>query len=102
MSVQLCAYLKDILERLPTMTNHKISELTPLEWKQARQRQPALHAGGLSAPALGSSGFWHQRHVPSQPAEQARGRSFTADYASTTLKLVLPDGVSFKVHRHNL
>lgn len=38
--IEPCAYLKDILERLPTMTNHQVSELTPLKWKQARQRQP--------------------------------------------------------------
>ena len=39
--IEPCAYLKDVLERLPTMTNHQVSELTPLKWKEAHQRQPA-------------------------------------------------------------
>jgi len=35
--VEPTAYLKDVLERLPTMTNHQVAELTPLNWKAARQ-----------------------------------------------------------------
>jgi transposase len=31
------AYLKDVLERLPTTTNREVDQLTPLNWKQARQ-----------------------------------------------------------------
>ena len=31
------AYLKDVLERLPRTTNHQVAELTPLQWKKARQ-----------------------------------------------------------------
>lgn len=30
------AYLKDILERLPTMTNHQVASLTPAAWAQAQ------------------------------------------------------------------
>ena len=31
------AYLKDLLERLPTMTNQdRLDQLTPLNWKKAR------------------------------------------------------------------
>jgi transposase len=30
------AYLKDALEKLPTMTNRQVAELTPLNWKKAR------------------------------------------------------------------
>ena len=40
--IEPCAYLKDVLERLPTMTNRQVSEMTPLKWKEARQRQPAV------------------------------------------------------------
>jgi transposase len=32
-----CAYLKDLLERLPTATNQEVESLTPLNWKKARQ-----------------------------------------------------------------
>ncbi len=38
------AYLKDILTRLPLMTNHQIPEVTPQAWAKAnrhRQRQTA-------------------------------------------------------------
>jgi transposase len=38
------AYLKDVLTRLPTMTNHQIPEVTPAAWAKARlqlQRQAA-------------------------------------------------------------
>ena len=30
------AYLKDVLEKLPTTTNQQVAELTPLKWKTAR------------------------------------------------------------------
>ncbi len=33
------AYLKDVLERLPTTTNHQVAQLTPVNWKKARQAQ---------------------------------------------------------------
>ncbi len=35
--VEPYAYLKDVLERLPTTTNQQVAQLTPLRWKQARQ-----------------------------------------------------------------
>jgi len=37
------AYLKDVLERLPRATNRDVEQLTPLNWKKAREksRQPA-------------------------------------------------------------
>jgi hypothetical protein len=38
------AYLKDVLTRLPKMTNHQIPEVTPAAWAKARpqlQRQQA-------------------------------------------------------------
>jgi len=38
------AYLKDVLERLPRTTNRHVAELTPLNWKKARQAQPQLAA----------------------------------------------------------
>jgi transposase len=31
------AYLKDVLERLPSTTNQEVAQLTPLNWQQARQ-----------------------------------------------------------------
>lgn len=40
--IEPCAYLKDVLERLPNMTNQQVSALTPIKWKESRQRQPAL------------------------------------------------------------
>jgi hypothetical protein len=33
------AYLKDILDRLPGMTNQQVQTLTPLNWKKERQAQ---------------------------------------------------------------
>jgi transposase len=33
--VEPYAYLKDVLERLPTMTNQQVAQLTPLNWKNA-------------------------------------------------------------------
>jgi transposase len=33
------AYLKDVLERLPTTTNQQVAQLTPLNWKKARQSE---------------------------------------------------------------
>jgi hypothetical protein len=35
--VEPSAYLKDVLQRLPTTTNRQGAQLTPLHWKQARQ-----------------------------------------------------------------
>ena len=37
--VEPYAYLKDVLERLPTTTNWQVDQLTPLNWKLARQPQ---------------------------------------------------------------
>ena len=37
--VEPYAYLKDVLERLPTTTNWQVAQLTPLNWKLARQPQ---------------------------------------------------------------
>jgi transposase len=34
--VEPYAYLKDVLERLPTTTNQQVAQLTPLNWKKAR------------------------------------------------------------------
>lgn len=42
--VEPCAYLKDVLERLPTATNQTVTQLTPLNWKKARQAQIKLAA----------------------------------------------------------
>jgi hypothetical protein len=36
--VEPCAYLKDVLERPPRTTNQRVVELTPLNWKQAREQ----------------------------------------------------------------
>ena len=38
--VEPYTYLKDVLERLPSMTNQEVAQLTPLNWK--RNRQAAL------------------------------------------------------------
>ncbi len=38
------AYLKDVLERLPTMTNQQVGELAPLNWKKERQAPVKLAA----------------------------------------------------------
>ncbi len=35
--VEPYAYLKDVLARLPTTTNQQVAQLTPLNWKKARQ-----------------------------------------------------------------
>lgn len=37
-------YLKDVLERLPTMTNQNVHELTPLNWLNARKQSQKLAA----------------------------------------------------------
>ena len=31
-------YLKDVLERLPRTTNQQVADLTPLNWKKAREK----------------------------------------------------------------
>ncbi|MBA4148778.1 MAG: transposase domain-containing protein [Verrucomicrobia bacterium] len=38
------AYLKDVLTRLPTTTNQQVGQLTPLNWKQARENPLAKAA----------------------------------------------------------
>jgi len=35
--VEPYAYLKDVLQRLPSTTNQEVDQLTPLKWKQARE-----------------------------------------------------------------
>jgi transposase len=35
--VEPYSYLKDMLERLPTTTNQEVAQLTPLNWKKARE-----------------------------------------------------------------
>jgi transposase len=35
-------YLKDVLTRLPSATNQQLAELTPKNWKAARQKTPAF------------------------------------------------------------
>jgi hypothetical protein len=35
------AYLKDVLEKLPTMTNRQVAELTPLKWKKRHAPKPS-------------------------------------------------------------
>lgn len=40
--VEPYAYLKDVLTRLPTMTNRQVSALTPRAWAKARQAAQAL------------------------------------------------------------
>jgi hypothetical protein len=37
-SVEPYSYLKDLLERLPSATNHDVDQLTPLNWKKAREK----------------------------------------------------------------
>ena len=37
--VEPYAYLKDVLERLPRTTNKQVTQLTPLNWKKARQAE---------------------------------------------------------------
>ena len=37
--VEPYTYLKDVLERLPKATNQTVAQLTPLNWKRARQTQ---------------------------------------------------------------
>ena len=36
--VEPCAYLKDVLQRLPTTTNQRVAELTPLHWKKTHEK----------------------------------------------------------------
>lgn len=40
--VEPYSYLKDVLERLPRTTNRHIEELTPLKWKEAKEKQSAV------------------------------------------------------------
>ena len=50
--IEPCAYLKDVLARLPSTTNQHVAELTPLNWKNARQKpagQPAQAAQDAAA-----------------------------------------------------
>ena len=35
--VEPYAYLKDVLERLPTTTNQQVAQRMPLNWKKAHQ-----------------------------------------------------------------
>jgi len=42
--VEPCACLKDVLERLPGTTNQQVGQLTPQNWKKARQTQVKLAA----------------------------------------------------------
>ena len=35
--VEPYTYLKDVLERLPGTTNQQVDQLTPLNWKKARE-----------------------------------------------------------------
>ena len=42
--VEPYTYLKDVLERLPSTTNQEVGQLTPLNWKKARQPQVKLAA----------------------------------------------------------
>jgi len=37
-------YLKDVLTRLPSMTNQQVQELTPLKWKESRNNAAAQAA----------------------------------------------------------
>jgi hypothetical protein len=37
-------YLKDVLERSPTMTNQQVAQLTPLHWKKSHQLTAKLAA----------------------------------------------------------
>lgn len=39
--VEPCEYLKDVLTRLPSATNQTVAELTPANWKAARQKNVA-------------------------------------------------------------
>ena len=43
-SIEPCAYLKDVLARLPSTPHQHVAELTPLNWKNARQK-PAAQRG---------------------------------------------------------
>jgi transposase len=38
------AHLKDVLERLPTTTNQQVEQLTPLNWKRAKEQPPVSKA----------------------------------------------------------
>ncbi len=40
--VEPYAYLKDVLERLPSMTNHQVAQITPKAWAAARKIKPAI------------------------------------------------------------
>ena len=42
--VEPYTYLKDVLERLPSTTNQEVGQLTPQNWKKARQQQVRLAA----------------------------------------------------------
>ena len=40
--VEPYAYLKDVLGRLPSMTNHQVAQITPKAWAAARKIKPAI------------------------------------------------------------
>ena len=42
--IEPCEYLKDVLARLPSTPHQHVAELTPLHWKNARQK-PAGQSG---------------------------------------------------------
>ena len=42
--IEPCAYLKDVLGRLPRMTNHEVSALIPSNWKNKQQGQARIAA----------------------------------------------------------
>lgn len=37
LDIDPCAYLKDILQRLPTVTNQKVADLTPANWLKSQK-----------------------------------------------------------------
>ncbi len=44
LGIEPYAYLKDILQRLPTATNQNVAELTPVNWLRAQQRSKSQAA----------------------------------------------------------
>ncbi len=42
--VEPCEYLQDVLTRLPSATNQTVAQLTPLQWKKAREKSPTAAA----------------------------------------------------------
>ena len=69
--VEPYTYLKDVLERLPTMTNQQVARLTPLNWKKEHP-SPSQNGRLILTRRQANRSSYHN------PPTSTGGRSFTA------------------------